>query len=202
VVAQPGRTHMSVEEYLELDRNSSDARYEYADGYAYLMSGGTPQHALIIGNFQGELNRRFEQRGSPCLSYPADATVRLSETHYVHPDVVVTCDEQDLASTDVLRSPCLVVEVLSPSTERKDRSQKFDWYRACPSIQDIVFVRTDLPLIEVYRRRSAERLWLLQIYGPGEEIELISVNVQIPVDIVYRRVIFPSNGSNEGSQQK
>jgi len=202
VVAGPGRTHMSVEEYLELDRKSSDARYEYADGYAYLMSGGTPQHALMIGNFQGELNRRFEQRRSPCLSYPADATVRLSETRYVHPDVVVTYDEQDLASTDVLRSPCVVVEVLSPSTERRDRNQKFDWYRACSSIQEIVFVRTDLPLIEVYRRRSTERQWLLQIYGPGEEIELISVNVRIPVDIVYRRVIFPSNSSNEDSQQK
>lgn len=63
MVAQPEKMRMSVEEYLELDRSSSDVRYEYNDGYAYMMSGGTPQHALIIGNVQGELNRLFEQLG-------------------------------------------------------------------------------------------------------------------------------------------
>lgn len=46
MAVQPERMPMSVEEYLELDRSSSDVRYEYADGYAYLMSDGTPQHAL------------------------------------------------------------------------------------------------------------------------------------------------------------
>lgn len=194
MAAQPEKIRMSIEEYLELDQSSSDVRYEYIDGYVYMMSGGTPQHALIIGNFQGELNRRLEQRGSPCLAYPADATVQLSETRYVHPDVVATCHEEDLASTNVLRFPRLVVEVLSPSTERKDRNQKFDWYRACPSIQEVVLVRTEHPLIEVYRRRVDEGQWLLHIYGPGEEIELMSMNVLLPVDIIYKRVIFPENG--------
>ncbi|HEX7735364.1 MAG TPA: hypothetical protein VF458_10885 [Ktedonobacteraceae bacterium] len=53
-MAKPEKIPMSVEEYLELDRGSSDVRYEYAHGYAYMLSGGTPQHALIIGSFQGE----------------------------------------------------------------------------------------------------------------------------------------------------
>lgn len=192
MVAQPERKRiqMSVEEYLELDRSDSDVRYEYIDGYAYAMSGGSPQHALAIGNFQAELNRRLEDRGSPCIAYPADATVWVSETRYVHPDVVVTCDEQDLESFDVLHSPCLVVEVLSPSTERADRSEKFDLYRSCPSIQEIILVRTTQPLIEVYRRRSAEKQWILQIYGPGEDIELESLNMHIPMNVVYKRVTF------------
>src|SRR5260370_37523084 len=105
MVAKPEKIPMSVEEYLELDRSSSDVRYEYADGYAYMMSGGTPQHALILGNFYGEVSRQFYDRGSHCLAYPADATVWLSETVYVHPDVVVTCNEQDLASFDSLHFP-------------------------------------------------------------------------------------------------
>ncbi len=197
MVGQPGRTHMSVEEYLELDRNSSDARYEYADGYAYLMSGGTPQHALIIGNFQGELSRQLRQQRKPCRAYPADATVKLSETRYVHPDVVVTCDEQDLASTSVLRSPLLVVEVLSPGTERKDRAEKFDWYRACSSIQEIVLVRTEHQLVEVYRRRSAERQWLLQIYGPGENIELKSLDLEVSMERIYEEITFEKPAGNE-----
>lgn len=193
MVAQPEKIPMSVEEYLELDRSSSDVRYEYADGYAYLMSGGTPQHALIIGNFQGELSRQLGERGSSCLAYPADATVWLSEEIYVHPDVVVTCDEHDLASMDSLRSPRLVVEVLSPNTEKKDRGAKFDWYRACSSIQEIVFVRTEHPLVEVYRRQSTRQQWLLQLYMPGENVELVSLAMDVAVDTIYRRVAFPEN---------
>lgn len=200
MVAQPEKMRMSVEEYLELDRSSSDVRYEYNDGYAYMMSGGTPQHALIIGNVQGELNRLFEQRGSPCLAYPADATVWLTETRYVHPDVVATCDERDLVSLESLRSPRLVVEVLSPGTEKHDKGQKFDWYRACPGIQEIVFIRTARPLVEAYRRQSAVRQWLLQIYGPGEVVELTSLNVEIPVDVIYRRVIFAHDITEESLQ--
>jgi Uma2 family endonuclease len=193
MVARPEKIPMSVEEYLELDRSSSDIRYEYADGYAYMMSGGTPQHALIIGNFQGELSRQFRQRLNRCRAYPLDVTVWLDEEIYVHPDVVVTCDEQDLASMDSLRSPRLVVEVLSPSTEKRDRGAKFDWYRACSSIQEIVFVRTEHPLIEVYRQQSTRQQWLLQFYGPGEDVELISLNMSVAVNAIYRRVAFPEN---------
>jgi Uma2 family endonuclease len=123
--------------------------------------------------------------------------VRLSETRYVHPDVVVTCDEQDLASTSVLRSPLLVVEVLSPGTERKDRAEKFDWYRACPSIQEIVLVRTEHQLVEVYRRRSAERQWLLQIYGPGENIELKSLDLEVSMERIYEEITFEKPAGNE-----
>jgi Uma2 family endonuclease len=192
VVAKSEKIPMSVEEYLELDRSSSDIRYEYANGYAYMMSGGTPQHALIIGNFQGELSRQLEERGSRCLAYPADATVWLSEEIYVHPDVVVTCNEQDLTSLDSLRSPSLVVEALSPSTEKRDRGIKFDWYRSCPSIQEIVLVRTEHPLVEMYRRQSDRRRWMLQFYGPGEDVELTSLDMNVAVDTIYRRVIFPN----------
>jgi Uma2 family endonuclease len=201
MVGRPDRIEMSVEEYLELDRSSSDARYEYFDGYAYMMSGGTPQHALTLGNFQGELNRRFEQNGSPCLAYPADATVWLSDSCYVHPDVVVTCDERDLIDLDSLHFPRVVVEVLPPNTERDDRNKKFDAYRSCLSIQEIVLVRTELPLVEVYRRHPSEKQWILQFYGPGDNVELTSLNVQIPVDIIYRRVIFPEN-ANKSKKSK
>jgi Uma2 family endonuclease len=195
MVAQPEKTFMSIEECLELDQSSPDVKYEYIDGQAYLMSGGTPQHALIIGNVQGELNRQFRHSHNSCRAYPADATVWLAENIYVHPDVVVTCDENDLAALDSLRSPRLVVEVLSPSTEKKDRSEKFDWYRACPSIQEIVFVRTTHPLVEVYGRQSVAKQWLLQIYGLGETVELMSLGIQISTNLIYEEIIFPQGNS-------
>lgn len=113
---------------------------------------------------------------------------------------MATCDERDLVSLESLRSPRLVVEVLSPGTEKHDKGQKFDWYWACPSIQEIVFIRTAHPLVEVYRRQSAVRQWLLQIYGPGEVVELTSLNVGIPVDVIYRRVIFAHDITEENLQ--
>lgn len=182
---------MTVEECLALDRASSDARYEYLDGYAYLMSGGTPQHALVIGNMQGELARQLRQQKKQCRAYPADATVWLSQNDYVHPDVVVTCHEQDLASTDSLHFPKLVVEVLSPGTEKRDRGEKMDWYRACTSIQKIVLIRIEHPLIEVYRREENEKKWQLQLYAPGEVVELTSLQLLVPVDLIYEEITFP-----------
>lgn len=196
MVAQPNRGWMSVKDYLALDENSPGSRYEYIDGYIYLMAGGTAQHGLIIGNIQGELNRQFRQRGSPCRAYPSDVRWQLSETRYLLPDVSVSCEERDRKAKDGLRSPRLVVEVLSPSTEERDRNEKFDCYRACASIQEVILVRTSRQIVEVYRRTNGNK-WLLQLYGPEDEVECLSLDVQIPVSTIYEDAEI-SNGEAVG----
>ena len=192
MVAQPNRRWMSVEDYLTLDKNSPGTRYEYIDGYVYLMAGGTPQHGLIMGNIQGELNRQFRQRGSSCRAYPSDVKWQLSETRYLFPDVSVTCEERDRKAKDGLRFPLLVVEVLSPGTEERDRNDKFDCYRACASIQEVVLVRTARQVVEVYRM-TVDNKWLLQLYGPEDEVEFVSLEVHIPASIIYEDVEFPTD---------
>src|SRR5258708_38010803 len=103
---------MSVEAYLALDRESLDTRYEYTDGYAYPLVGGTPIHSLIAANLIGEIKARL--RGSSCQVYTSDAKVRLSHSRYVYPDVTVSCDERDRTSgAEVLQYPRLVIEILS-----------------------------------------------------------------------------------------
>jgi len=183
---------MSVEDYLTLDKNSPGTRYEYIDGYVYLMAGGTPQHGLIMGNIQGELNRQFRQRGSACRAYPSYVKWQLSETRYLFPDVSVTCEERDRKAKDGLRFPLLVVEVLSPGTEERDRNDKFDCYRACASIQEVVLVRTARQVVEVYRR-TVDNKWLLQLYGPEDEVEFVSLEVHIPASIIFEDVEFPTD---------
>src|SRR5713226_8903147 len=192
MVARPNRGWMSVGDYLTLDQNSPDVRYEYIDGYVYLMAGGTPQHGLIIGNIQGELNRQFRRHRSPCRAYPSDVRWQLSETRYLFPDVSVTCEESDQKAKDGLRFPRLVVEVLSPSTEERDRNEKFDCYRACASIQEVVLVRTARQVVEVYRRTVDDK-WLLQLYGPEDEVEFVSLGVNIPASIIYEDVEFSTD---------
>ena len=120
MVAQPHRQRMTVEEYLELDRSSPDARYEYIDGQVYLMTGGSAAHALIIANLIREIG--IQLRGGPCKVFSSDVKVCVSETRYLCPDVTVSCDERvGHAGAEMLNYPRFVIEVLSPSSEQWDR---------------------------------------------------------------------------------
>src|SRR5437763_33372 len=114
---------MSVEEYLQLDRSSTEARFEYIDGYVTMLAGGTLDHATIGANIITILRRSL--RGSPCRVFTSDARVRLSLTRFVYPDATVSCDEQDRGQSDNVQSPRLVVEVVSRSTEGYDRGRIF-----------------------------------------------------------------------------
>jgi len=185
MVAQPHRTLMSVEDYLTLDRESVDARYEYIDGYAYMMSGGTLNHSAIGINVTSLLRNLL--RDSPCRAYNSDARVRLSTMRYVYPDATVSCDERDRGTGDIIHFPRLIIEVLSPGTEAYDRGQKFLYYRTCPTIMEYVLVDTQRQAVDVYRRASAN-LWTLHLFGPDDRIELASINVNFPIAALYEGV--------------
>ena len=190
MVAQPNRSRMSVEEYLELDRDNTEGqRYEYVDGYAYMMSGGTANHSTISINITSLLNNLLEE--GFCRPYNSDMRVRLSERRYVYPDASVSCDEHDRGDVEMIRAPRLVVEVLSPGTEVYDRGAKFSYYRACPTIEEYVLVHTQYQAIEVYRR-ARQNLWTLHFFEEGDRVELASLNISFPVSAVYRNALFPT----------
>jgi Uma2 family endonuclease len=188
MVAQPHRMMMSVEDYLTLDRNSLEARYEFIDGYAYMMSGGTADHSAISINVTSVL--RGLLRGSPCRVYNSDLRVRLSETRYVYPDASVSCDGRDRGRIDIVYAPTVVVEVLSPTTEAYDRGRKFGYYRACPTIQEYVLIDSQQPLVEIYRR-ARENLWTLYAFGTGGQVYLASLDVSFLLDDLYEGVSLP-----------
>jgi Uma2 family endonuclease len=77
MVPLPRDPSMSVEEYLQIDRSSIEARYEYIDGYVTMLAGGTLDHATIGANIISILRRSL--RGTPCRVFTSDARVRLSE---------------------------------------------------------------------------------------------------------------------------
>ena len=101
MVAEPDRLMMSVEDYLTLDRTSVEVRYEYIDGYVYMLAGGTADHSTISINLTSLLHSLL--RSSPCRVYNSDVKVQLTETRYVYPDVSVGCDERDRLNDDVSR---------------------------------------------------------------------------------------------------
>ena len=177
---------MSVEEYFELEENNPDARYEYLDGYVYMMSGGSANHATISGNIYAIL--RSLLRGGPCRVYNSDMKVLVSEKRYFHPDVTVTCDPRDRGTANFIQSPCLVIEVLSPSTEAYDRGRKLQCYLACPSIEEYVLVDTRSMRIEIYRKE--QKKWIYDAFEADDEVELATLGVRFPVVDTYEDVIF------------
>jgi Uma2 family endonuclease len=193
MVAQPHRTLMSVEDYLTLDRDSVDARYEYIDGYAYMMSGGTLNHSAISINDTSLLRSLLRNRS--CRVYNSDARVLLSAMRYVYPDATVSCDERDRGTGDIIHFPRLIIEVLSPGTEAYDRGQKFIYYRSCPTIMEYVLVDTQNQAIDVYRRASAN-LWTLHLFGPGDQVEFASINISFPIADLYEGIVLPEDTEN------
>lgn len=185
-MALPHYPIISVEEYFELD-SSSDERYEYIDGYAYMLAGGSPNHAIIGLNFGSILKSLL--RGRPCRVYNSDIYFCLSESRYVHPDVSVSCNEQDHRDPESIKFPSLVTEVLSPSTEARDRGRKFGWYRACESIQEYVLIASEYKEIQVFQREK-NNLWTLKTFGPDDTVELAHLGVRFSVAEVYEDTFF------------
>jgi Uma2 family endonuclease len=183
---------MSVEEFFELRESDPDVRYEYIDGYVYMMTGGSIRHAVIGSNLCRILGNLLEDK--PCLVLNSDACVQLSETSYVCPDVTVSCDprDQDYEDEDLqkkLRYPLLIVEVLSPGTQSHDRGIKFGLYKNCPTIQEYLVVETTSPQVQLYRREANDR-WTIYILNLDANVELTSVDVRFPVAKIYQKTSF------------
>ncbi len=181
---------MTVQEYFRLDYHFPDAKYEYHDGVIRLMAGGTGAHVTIAGNMYIEFRQNF--RSGPCTVFSSDMRVQVAEDTYFFPDVTLTCDAADRQrNTTRICSPRIVVEVLSPSTERIDRTDKLKAYQGCPTIQEIVLIDQFRPYVEVYRRNEEDSTeWSHICYEAGQEVALESVDVYIPMEEIYRGINF------------
>lgn len=177
---------MTVEEYLQLDKQSTEAKYEYIDGHVRLLAGGTPNHAKISANIIVALGGLLAR--SPCSVYTSDVRVRLSVARFVYPDITISCDGRDQAQEETIQYPKVAIEVLSPSTERYDKGKKFTYYQQCPSIQEYVLVDTQRQWIEVFKREK-NNFWLYRAFGAEDTLELASLDIQFSVASVYRNVI-------------
>ncbi len=180
---------ISPEEYLRIDRESPDIKYEYVDGRIYAMAGGTIDHGQICTNLTALLYPSVQDR------YRLFSNVRLQTPgeQYFYPDITVSCDSLDWQGRgreDTFFSPCLIIEVLSPrSTESYDRREKFTYYQEFSMLQEYVLINTRRQLVEVYRRQGAK--WDYQKLGPDEELELVTVGLSIPVAALYKLTEVP-----------
>lgn len=192
MVANPDFHRMTPQEYLEWEPTQS-IRYEYIEGQVFAMTGGTKPHNRIAGNLYTALDRHLMEKS--CEVYIADVKVQVSSAGpYHYPDVVVTCDSRDSESNKFVQYPCLIVEVLSPSTEAYDRGGKFAQYRQLATLQEYVLIQSEQVGVERFRRNE-QGLWVLYPYEAGETLTLESVGLSLPVEALYRQVKFESKES-------
>jgi Uma2 family endonuclease len=185
---QSAKQHMSFEQYLLLASNS-DQRYEYWDGEVRLMAGGSSNHATIALNFAVALDQALSD-DALCRPYVADKLVRVTPTKTVIPDVVVSCTKADQGESQIIDTPILVVEVLSRSTEITDRFGKLALYQAKESIQEIIFISQVIQRVEIFSRSASG--WLYQQYGMGQGFLLGSLDIELEVRQLYRRLSIPA----------
>ncbi len=187
MATHPHQAQMTVEEYFELCRNSPDTRYEYIDGQAIMLAGGSLNHSRIAKNIIVALERFLLTRA--CQSFTSDAVLKIPSGHYVLPGVAITCDERDHEDNDYLLYPCVIFEVLSPSTEAIDRGRKFTFYQECLTIQEYVLVSSQEPLVEVFHREN-DLMWTYRIFKQGADVLLPSLDIRLSMKDIYKNVAF------------
>lgn len=176
-------TAMGVEEYLALEEVSS-VKHEYVDGHVYAMSGGTLGHDAIANNVRAELLAHLRGRGGPCRARGPDVRLRVSPSVFYYPDAIVTCDEGFDPKAVEVRTPRLIVEVLSRSTEADDRGDKFANYQTLASFEEYLLVDSRRRAVERFQR-AAGGLWTYQRYAPDSGVTLETVDLTLPVAAFY-----------------
>jgi Uma2 family endonuclease len=178
---------LSYADYLALER-STDLRYEWVDGVAYAMAGGSPAHSLLCSRILVELARILGE--GPCNAYTSDLKIRPRKIRFAsYADVAVVCGEVETHEDDpnAILNPTVLVEVLSDSTESWDRTGKFKRYRKLETLRDYVLVSQHERSVEVYSR-GASGVWELREAGEGESAPLSAFPDGLDVDRVYRGV--------------
>lgn len=173
---------LSVENYLELERRGEE-RHEYVNGAIYAMVGGTARHNQISATILSVL--RSHLKGKPYAVFMSDMKVRVENTFY-YPGIMVVCspiDPNSLFQTE----PVLLVEVLSKSTEAKDRLEKLVAYQSIPTVKEYVLVSQDKVSIDIYRREG--KGWELETVSYGDTVKLASVNYKNEAEAFYEDVL-------------
>jgi Uma2 family endonuclease len=184
-------SHMTAAEYLSWEP-LQEIRYEYINGNIVAMTGGTIPHNDIAINLLTALLPSV--RASGCRINMADVKLCVSESGlYYYPDLMVSCHPQDLNARKFIQFPQLIVEVLSPGTADKDRTDKFTDYQNIPTLQEYLLISSEKISVECYRRGEG-RMWLYYPYISGDLINLESLGMSVEIEQLYIGIKFEAKG--------
>jgi Uma2 family endonuclease len=173
---------LTIEEYLDGEK-VGDVRHEYVAGAVYAMAGASGLHNLLALALAADLRQHL--RGSACRTFMSDMKVRVRDAFY-YPDLVVVCGPVD-AGAYYQTAPTLIVEILSESTEARDRLEKRLAYQSLESLKEYVLVTQDKMRIEVYRRVGDG--WQIETYSYGDRVRFASLDFEAEIEQLYEDVL-------------
>ena len=179
---------LSYTEYLEREGVAA-TKNEYYAGEIFAMAGGSRRHNSITGNIFATLYTKLSH--ASCRPFLSDQRIRISQLDLgTYPDLSVVCGELegDMIDPEAITNPCVLVEVLSPSTESYDRGKKFDFYRQIDSLEEYVLVSQQEPIVERFKRQPNGD-WLMTVYkGMEATLNLTSIQADLQLQDIYRFV--------------
>ncbi len=179
-------------EYLELERQA-EYKSEFIEGEIFALAGALEPHNLISTNLTIALGTQLRNRTKPCKLYSGDMRVQVAEfKRYTYPDVVIVCGEAKFTDSvrGTLTNPMFITEILSSSTERYDRGEKFRHYRMLSSLQTYVLVSQNTPLLEVFERQANDEWVLKEHTGLDTTALLPKINCELRLSEVYVQIDF------------
>jgi len=177
------------EEYLALEEQA-EFRSEYENGEIVAMAGGSLNHLRIISNVSRLIGNKA---ASDCESLPSEMKIRVEAIgKFYYPDVTILCGEPTLyrQRNDTITNPRLIVEVLSASTEAKDRGEKFFAYQTLESVQEYVLISQTRAAVEQFIKQTDGSWKYLATIGLESSVKLESIGVELTLEEIYQRVSF------------
>ena len=188
VKAEAHKINYSPEEYLKLEENS-EFRNEYLDGKIKPVTGGTPNHNEIAGNFYTYL--KLALRGKKNKVFMTDLRLWIPQYNvYTYPDVLVTKGKPVLQDNrnDTVINPLLIVEVLSKSTKNYDQGEKFDFYRSVPEFSEYILVDQCRCFVKQFAKAEDGRWWLRDFQNEDDSLSLVSLGLEIKLKDIYAEI--------------
>ncbi len=184
------KSKLTIEEYIELDYEA-EGRYEYFDGEAIEMSGGSPEYSLLTNRVGRLLGNQIDEKG--CLVYSSDVRIKVPTLPpYRYANISALCGQpvyENLVNQRLLVNPALIVEVLSSSTEKYDRDIKFKGYKSIESLKDYLLISQTEKFVVLYTKHN-EKFWFQSEYVEGEILKLESLECNLNVDEIYQGIVF------------
>ncbi|MFI5384926.1 MAG: Uma2 family endonuclease [Fimbriimonadales bacterium] len=189
-MAGPAEKLYTREEYLAFER-ASETKHEFLNGRIYAMAGAGLAHNRICTNLTRELSNQL--KGKPCQVLSQDMRVKVPKTGlYTYPDLLVVCGKPALEDDemDTLLNPSVIFEVLSPSTERYDRGEKFINFQSIESLTDYILISQDRSRVEQFTRGEGGHWIVSRTEPPASLVELPSIGCTLDIEEVYDGVEF------------
>lgn len=177
-------TGLSVAEFYDW-HDGTDVRHELVGGVVVAMAPPSGRHAVIVSNVQGSLQRRV---APPCRVLPGGGVAKgESDDECRMPDVFVSCEP---TPQRYFTRPQVIVEVLSPSTEKEDRTDKLDFYKSFASVELILFVWQDRRRVQLNSREGIR--WAAQDFIGTGIVPLATLDLSMSLDEIYAGIDLPA----------